>query len=70
MDTSLLFIALILCFQQAYLWVPAQTHEQMWGMKAQPSAVKRGFCWGVQHSQGSTLEPTSKDQLISWSSLE
>lgn len=43
---------------------------QTWGMKAQPSAVKRGFCWGVQQNQSSTWEPTSKDQLISWSSLE
>lgn len=41
-----------------------------WGVKAQPSAVKRGICWAVQQSQGSTSEPTSKDQLISWSSLE
>jgi len=69
MDISL-FIILILCFQQACLWMPAESHVQLQGVKAQPSAVKRGFCWGVQQSQGSTWEPTSQHQLVSWSSME
>lgn len=45
-------------------------HAHTQGVRVQPSAVKAGFCQGGQQSQGSTWEPTSKDQLISWSSLE
>lgn len=52
-QTSCSCSSLLFCVsnKQTHLWAPAQTHVQTWGVKAQPSALKRGFCWGVQQSR-------------------